>query len=78
VSCCPLPKNSASAASTVLVVKASFLAGEEANSRFVFKPEPESPIHYAGPAIRKPAQEKTGPSGWDHRKELVVAVAAAG
>jgi len=37
VSCCPLPKNSASAASTVLV-KASFWAGEEANSRFVFKP----------------------------------------
>ena len=37
MSCCPLPKNSASAASTVLV-KASFWAGEEANSRFVFKP----------------------------------------
>ncbi len=29
------------------------------------------------PAIRKRAQEKTGLSGWDDRKELVVAVAAA-
>src|SRR5467141_838898 len=36
---CPLPKNSASAASTGLVVKASFWAGEEGNSRFVAKPD---------------------------------------
>jgi hypothetical protein len=39
VSCCPLPKNSPSAASRVLVVKASFWAWEEANSRFVVLPE---------------------------------------
>ena len=37
MSCCPLPKDSASAASLV-PAKASFWAGKEANSRFVFKP----------------------------------------